>query len=348
MAGPAGPLKLSSPYGALHFIKEDPDAIKHLSAMHGLVNQYVREALRNGKHSGAALGSGLTTKQETQGWQVPELAGYLLHERGFIVAVSGNSGKFHDNRLAQLMMPPEAEQALLAFESRQIFGRTVAGEIDAHGFTRLKGMPSWVDTLQPEGHCDTCGLPVAFLHGRDMHGRRWTACQPAEPAEPEAQFSTVRVKVRGLHLHSVSADQSGAAAAPSLAAGDAPSVAADDGPQGLRRLHELSREHFQSMSDFDFDTWRRALSRPLARDAVIDNEMLSRLETVWDQVRDWSVPNFLGRTATPNFFNSFGSLREPRFRFLLYFTPRARPRVPVYSILYSIHRCSSRFPKSKS
>jgi len=58
----------------------------------------------------------------------------------------------------------------------------------------------------------------------------------------------------------------------------------DRSHRGLRRLFELSRAHFRSMSDFDYDTWRRALTQPLARAAVIDREMLAKLESVWEQV----------------------------------------------------------------
>lgn len=178
MAGPAAPLRFASPWGVLHFIPEEKESIQHFSESHrghqnDLRNQYVREALRSGRHSGTVLGGpNLTKKQETDGWQVPELAGYLLHEHGFIIAVVGNSGKFHDARAEQLMLPPEAAQALLDFTSKQHFRRTVGGQEELHGFRRLQTRPAWVDTLEPEGTCGICGLPIAYLHGRDLHGRR--------------------------------------------------------------------------------------------------------------------------------------------------------------------------------
>ena len=194
--------RLVSPPGNMHFVQASMEVMQNICTAHvegeKLRPAYMADVVMDGRAYEKATGA---KKQEHCGWQLQPGVAYLLYEPlGFIVAVVGNSTDFFEHKETRPEgLPPEAVEALNLFPSAQRFSRVAAGDVEAHGWSRV--YPTWPRTLPPDSTCNICGCQTLCLNGRTMDGSR---CFRARAARPRAHRPPARAPA-SLHVHTQSA-----------------------------------------------------------------------------------------------------------------------------------------------
>jgi hypothetical protein len=129
--------------------------------------------------------------------------------------------------------------------------------------------PAQIERLVPTGTCPICSLSVVNISAAFSPKRR--RVEPVEPTIAMDRFVPPHASFGVGTLTNI--------------AGCAGAAAADDEPTEFDPICELDRSRFQPMSEFSFATWRLGLASTLARRAVIEPEMLARLQDAWEMTR---------------------------------------------------------------